>query len=54
MTQYMLTIYQPDEGPPPPEVMESVARDLHALNQELKAAGAGCSVAGCTPRARPR
>ena len=40
MTQYMLTIYQPDGGPPPPEVMESVARDLHALNQEIKAAGA--------------
>ena len=40
MTQYMLTIYQPDGGPPPPEIMESVARDLHALNQEIKAAGA--------------
>ena len=40
MTQYMLTIYQPDGGPPPPELMESVGRDLHALNQEIKAAGA--------------
>jgi hypothetical protein len=40
MTKYMLTIYQPDGGPPPPEFMESVARDLHALNQQLKAAGA--------------
>jgi hypothetical protein len=40
MTQYMLTIYQPDGGPPPPEIMERVARDLHALNQEMKAAGA--------------
>jgi hypothetical protein len=40
MTQYMLTIYQPDGEPPPPELMESVARDLHALNQEIKAAGA--------------
>jgi len=40
MTQYMITIYQPDGGPPPPEVMEVVARDLHALNQEIKAAGA--------------
>ena len=39
MTQYMLTIYQPDGGPPPPEVMEGVARDLHALNREIKAAG---------------
>ena len=40
MTQYLLTIYQPDGGPPPPEVLEPVGRDLHALNQELKAAGA--------------
>ena len=40
MTQYLLSIYQPDGGPPPPEFMESVARDLHALNQDLKSAGA--------------
>src|SRR2546426_10362709 len=40
MTQYLLSIYQPDGGPPPPEFMESVARDLHAMNRELKAAGA--------------
>jgi len=40
MTLYMLTIYQPDGGPPPPEFMESVARDLYALNQDIKAAGA--------------
>ena len=40
MTQYLLSIYQPDGGPPPPEVMEPVARELHAMNQELKAAGA--------------
>jgi hypothetical protein len=40
MTQYLLSIYQPDGGPPPPEVMDAVARDLHALNQDLKAAGA--------------
>jgi hypothetical protein len=40
MTQYLLSIYQPDGGPPPPEFMASVAHDLHALNQELKAAGA--------------
>ena len=36
----LLSIYQPDGGPPPPEVLESVGRELHALNQELKAAGA--------------
>jgi hypothetical protein len=40
MTQYMLTIYQPDGGPPPPDVLERVGRDLHVLNQALKSAGA--------------
>jgi hypothetical protein len=39
MTQYMLTIYQPDGGPPPPEVMQKVMRELHALNEEIKSAG---------------
>ena len=50
MTQYMLTIYQPDGPPPPPEVLEAVVRELHALNQDLKAAGS----LGLQPRpARP-
>jgi hypothetical protein len=40
MTLYMLTIYQPDGEPPPPDVLAPVARDLHALNQEIKSAGA--------------
>jgi hypothetical protein len=39
MTHYLLTIYQPDGGTPPPEVLERVGRELHALNQEIKAAG---------------
>jgi hypothetical protein len=40
MTQYLLSIYQPDGEPPGPDVMDRVARDLHTLNQELKKAGA--------------
>ena len=40
MTQYLLTIYQPDGGPPPPEFMAPVVGALHALNQEMKSAGA--------------
>ncbi|HZT55344.1 MAG TPA: YciI family protein [Burkholderiaceae bacterium] len=40
MTHYLLTIYQPDGGTPPPEFLARVGRDLHALNQEIKAAGA--------------
>jgi len=40
LSQYLLSIYQPDGGPPPPEHMEGVARELSAMNRELKAAGA--------------
>jgi hypothetical protein len=41
MKQYLLNIYQPD-GPsqPPPDVLEQVMRDVNALRQELKTAGA--------------
>ena len=49
MTQYLLSIYQPD-GPPPPEVdMDSVMQDLDTLNQELKAAGAWVFAGGLHP-----
>jgi hypothetical protein len=40
MTQYLLSIYQPDGTPPPPEVLEPIMRDLATLNAELRAAGA--------------
>lgn len=40
MKQYLLSIYQPD-GPPPASVnLEQVMRDVHALNEEMKARGA--------------
>ena len=38
MKQYLLSIYQPDTGTPPPEVLERVMRDVNALIQEAKAA----------------
>jgi hypothetical protein len=41
MTQYLLSIYQPD-GPPPPEVMaqmDTIMADVNALVQETKDAG---------------
>ena len=47
--QYLLTIYQPDGGPPPREAMEKVGRELHALNQEIKAAGAWVFARGLHP-----
>jgi hypothetical protein len=40
MTMYLLSIQQPD-GPPPPSVnLEPIMREVTALNQEMKAAGA--------------
>jgi hypothetical protein len=39
MKRYLLSIYQPDEGTPPPDVLEQVMRDVYALVDEAKAAG---------------
>ena len=40
MKHYLLSLYQPDGDPPAPEVMATIMRELDALNQELKRAGA--------------
>lgn len=40
LKQYLLSIYQPDGGTPPPEVLEKVMRDVTALVEETKSAGA--------------
>jgi len=40
MKRYLLSLYQPEGDPPAPEVLEPIMRDLDALNQEIKAAGA--------------
>lgn len=40
MTQYLLSIYQPDGEPPPPEFLGKVMRDVYAVREEMKAAGA--------------
>jgi hypothetical protein len=40
MKQYLLSVYQPDGGPPPPEIIEPVLRDLAVWNRELREAGA--------------
>ena len=49
MKQYLLGIYQPAGDPPPPEVLEPIMRDLDALNEEIKAAGAWVFAAGLHP-----
>jgi hypothetical protein len=40
MPQYLLSVYQPEGDPPPPETLATIRRDLDAVNGELKAAGA--------------
>jgi hypothetical protein len=49
MKQYLLSVYQPDEAAPPPEVLERINRDLEALNRELKSAGAWVFAGGLHP-----
>jgi len=39
MTQYLLSIYQPDGDPPPSVDLQTIMRNVAALNQEMKAAG---------------
>ena len=40
MKLYLLSLYQPGGGTPEPEVLEPIVRDLAALNDEMRAAGA--------------
>jgi hypothetical protein len=49
MKQYLLSIYQPDGGPPAPEILEKVMRDIDVLIQEAKAAGAWVFNGGLHP-----
>lgn len=40
MRRYLLSVYQPDGPPPPPEVLGPVMRDVGAVLDEIRAAGA--------------
>ena len=51
MKQYLLSVYQPDGPPPPPEVLDKVMQDVEAFNEELKAAGAWVFAGGLHPPA---
>ena len=50
MPRYLLSIYQPDGPPPPPERLEPILRDLAAVNAELHAAGVWVFAAGLQPQ----
>jgi hypothetical protein len=49
MRQYLLSVFQPDGPPPPPEVLEPVMANLEVLNAELKQAGAWVFAGGLHP-----
>ncbi len=49
MKQYLLSIYQPDVDPPPPEILEPIMQDINAVDAELRAAGAWVFTAGLHP-----
>lgn len=49
MRQYLLTIYQPDGPPPPPELLDPIMRDVDAFIQEAKDAGAWVFNGGLHP-----
>jgi hypothetical protein len=49
MRQYLLSVYQPDEAPPPPEVLGPIMEKVQAWNHELEEAGAWVFTAGLHP-----
>ena len=51
MSQYLLSIYQPDGDAPAPEVLDPIMRDVDAVAREAKAAGVWVFSAGLFPSA---
>jgi len=49
MKQYLLSVYSPEGGTPPTEVLDKIMRDVDLLNQELKAKGAWVFAGGLHP-----
>ena len=39
MKQYLISVYQPDGPPPPPERLEPIMREVEAVTRELQASG---------------
>jgi hypothetical protein len=46
MKQYLISIYQPDGPPPPPEILDKVMADIEAIRAELREAGSWVFGAG--------
>ena len=46
---YLLTVYQPDGPPPPPEVLDPIMRDIDAVKREMQDAGVWVFSGGLHP-----
>ena len=49
MKQYLISMYQPDGNPPPPEVLGPIMTKVGAWREDLKAAGSWVFTAGLQP-----
>jgi hypothetical protein len=49
MPQYLISIYQPDGDPPPPEMLGPIMERLGDWNQRLRSAGAWVFTGGLLP-----
>src|SRR5260370_8194272 len=49
MKQYLLSVYQPDGDPPPPEVLGPIMAGVAAWESDLQAAGSWVFTAGLHP-----
>ncbi|MGB6456818.1 MAG: YciI family protein [Streptosporangiaceae bacterium] len=49
MKQYLISVYQPDTSPPPPEVLGPIMAKISAWRDDLEAAGAWVFTGGLQP-----
>jgi hypothetical protein len=49
MKRYLLSLYQPDGPPPAPAALDAIMRDVRAVRDDMKAAGAWVFSAGLFP-----
>jgi hypothetical protein len=49
MRQYLLSVYQPDGEPPPPEILEPIMADVATVQEEMRSAGVWVFSAGLHP-----
>lgn len=49
MTQYLITMFQPEADPPEPDVLNAIMAEVDALNEDLKKSGAWVFAGGLQP-----